>query len=85
MLNWKAARLMSLESRPEIGSFRDRHGQVFYRDGEVLRGVSSEALSNWEHLASKGFYKKFSGAGKIIPTELIEPSRKTSPGNGRVS
>jgi SAM-dependent methyltransferase len=56
----------------EIGSFRDRHGQVFYRDDRVFRGLSAEALGNWKRLESTEFFKRFSGEGRIIGTRLLD-------------
>jgi hypothetical protein len=53
---------------PEPGSFRDRTGSVFYRDGRVFRGLSARALENWRRLQATGFYKRHRAAGTIVET-----------------
>ena len=55
----------------EPGSYRDRNGAVFYRDGRILRGVSAKALRNWERLAGCGFFRDRTADGTIIPTERV--------------
>ncbi len=55
----------------ESGSFRDRDGRVFYRDGDVLRGLSADGLADWEHLAASGFFGRAAEAGQIIGTERL--------------
>ncbi len=56
----------------EPGSFRDRDGTVFYRDGRVLRTLSARALANWQLLERKEFFAKRQADGKIIATHLTE-------------
>ena len=57
----------------EPGSFRDRNGRVFYLDGAVFRGLSQDALDNWELLSSKEFFHRLLTAGKIVSTERVDP------------
>jgi SAM-dependent methyltransferase len=57
----------------EPGSFRDRQSQVFYgEDGEILRFLSEEGLDDWHALASSSLYSRFSDAGLLVPTELVD-------------
>jgi hypothetical protein len=56
----------------ESGSFRDRHNQVFYFEGRVLRGLSQEASDNWKALITRGFFRKFVESGKVVPTWAVE-------------
>ena len=55
-------------TQAEPGSFRDRNGSVFYRDGRVLRTLSPRALANWQHLQAQPFYDRARSAGQIIDT-----------------
>jgi SAM-dependent methyltransferase len=64
---------------PEPGSYRDRNGGVFYRDGEVFRGISAKALANWERLSATRFLDDFTSRGSIVRTERI---RDTVAGSG---
>lgn len=60
---------------PEPGSFRDRRARVFYRDGEVLRGLDEQAYSDWRHVAAQGLVSRFVGEGRMVATEeLGEPT-----------
>ncbi|MFC2074896.1 methyltransferase [Bdellovibrionota bacterium] len=54
------------------GSFRDRHGRIFYLNEEVYRGISKEAFSEWENFSSKPFYASMVSAGKLVKTEKID-------------
>ena len=53
---------------PEPGSFRDRNGSVFYRDGRVFRGLSARALGNWQRLQAAPFFDRQRAAGRIVDT-----------------
>lgn len=52
----------------EPGSFRDRHGRVFYHDGKVCRALSPTAARAWETLRQCRFFLDFSEQGKIVRT-----------------
>jgi SAM-dependent methyltransferase len=52
----------------EPGSFRDREGRVYYRDGRVFRALSARALADWRALESTGFFDRASRDGRIVPT-----------------
>jgi SAM-dependent methyltransferase len=56
----------------EQGSFRDRDGRVFYGPDGVYRGLSVQALAEWERLSSKKFYARFTEAGKLVGTERVD-------------
>jgi hypothetical protein len=55
-------------SEREPGSFRDRNGTVFYRDGRVLRRLSPRAAANWQRLRQTRFFAKHLEAGSIVAT-----------------
>lgn len=52
----------------EPGSFRDRNGAVFYRDGRVFRTLSPQALANWERLRATRFFAERTAEGAIVGT-----------------
>lgn len=59
----------------EPGSFRDRDSRVLLRAGEVLRGLSAEALADWERLEVSKVWQRFSADGRLVKTErLADPS-----------
>jgi hypothetical protein len=55
--------------RFEPGSFRDPAARVLWHHGTVYRYLSAEALHNWERLSSTRFFRRFTDAGSLIPTE----------------
>jgi hypothetical protein len=60
----------SLQNEP--GSFRDRNGAVFYRDGRVYRAISEKALANWGRLESSAFFRRLMETGRIVATERVD-------------
>ena len=62
----------------EPGSFRDRNNLVFYGSGSVYRGLSEQALENWDLLASKAFFKEYRQKGLIIATETVDLEKEIS-------
>jgi hypothetical protein len=56
----------------EPGSFRDRNGAVFYRDGEVFRGLSARALRNWERLRGEPFFRDLVARGAVVASEQVD-------------
>lgn len=63
----------------EPGSFRDPDTRVFHQDGAILRGLSERALADWTQLAATDFFARFSEAGHLIPTRLLDTSGETLP------
>lgn len=63
----------------EPGSYRDRNGAVFYRNGSVYRGISAAALRNWERLSAAPFFETFTAGGSIVRTERAP----VAPGAGK--
>ncbi|MCR4264710.1 hypothetical protein [Nitratireductor sp. ZSWI3] len=57
----------------EPGSYRDRNGAVFYRDGRVFRHVSRRALENWQVLEKAPFFHALSREGKVVATRTVDP------------
>ena len=58
----------------EPGSFRDRNGTVFYRDGRVLRTLSPRALANWQRLSESPFFDLHRARGTIVETRVADPA-----------
>jgi len=59
----------------EPGSFRDRDSRILLRAGEVLRGLSAEALADWKRLEASKVWQRFSADGRLVKTEqLPDPS-----------
>ncbi len=69
-------------SRPEAGSFRDRHGRIVYADGRVLRFLSETALSHWRALADKPFLTEAMAAGRVVRTEETKAPAEAAPDGG---
>ena len=60
------------EVRSEHGSFRDRHGRVFYRDGTVYRALSRQAIDAWERLEKTRFFPRLIKEGLIVRTRRVD-------------
>lgn len=60
---------------PEPGSYRDRNGAVFYRDGRVFRRLSARAQENWNLLRSASFFRSCRADGRIVDTWDVDPSQ----------
>jgi ribosomal protein L11 methylase PrmA len=58
-------------ARFEEGSFRDRSGRIVYSAGTVFRVLSDEALTVWESLSEKKFFKELMSQGKLVATERV--------------
>lgn len=56
----------------EAGSFRDRTGRIFYSGENVFRGLTAQALAEWEALRSTRFFPKLIEEGKVVGTERAE-------------
>lgn len=56
----------------EPGSFRDRGARVFYRDGEVLRGLDAAAYGEWQRVCGSGLPARWMGDGRMVATEELE-------------
>ncbi len=65
----------------EIGSYRDRNGSVFYRDGRVFRHLSETADANWRRLHDTRFFGAESAAGRIVETRTAEPPQGSGEEN----
>lgn len=64
---------LSAAAEPEPGSYRDRNGAVFYRDGRVFRYVSARALANWRRLEQAPFFRQLRNQGRIVETGEVDP------------
>lgn len=56
------------ELEPEPGSFRDPANAVFYRDGQVLRGLGSDGATNWTALKATNFFREAMASGAVVGT-----------------
>lgn len=54
------------------GSFRDRAGRVFTREGHVYRAVRADALAHWRSVSQKPFYRALETERKIVRTTESE-------------
>ena len=64
----------------EPGSYRDREGRVFYRDGRVFRALSARALAAWEEVSATAFFRRAQEAGEVVATRRVElPSDAPAP------
>lgn len=54
------------------GSFRDREGRVFVRNGEVLRALSRTALEDWEALSRTAFFARATDRGMVVVTRRAD-------------
>ncbi|MCB1371304.1 MAG: class I SAM-dependent methyltransferase [Rhodobacteraceae bacterium] len=63
-----SGREAGLRTQREPGSFRDRNGNVFYRDGAIFRSLSPEALANWQRLRKTPFLAGRMAGGSIVET-----------------
>jgi len=70
---------MMVETRLEPGSFRDRHGRVFYVGEDVFRGLSAKALADWELLSNTRFFGKLTDEGSIVGSRLVDSHPSTPP------
>lgn len=50
------------------GSFRDRSGRVFLRNGRVCRALDATAADEWRHAERTAFVRRFMEEGRIVRT-----------------
>jgi hypothetical protein len=62
---------------PAPGSFRDPLSRVYLTEGRVFRGLSAEALADFEALAASSFYAEALERGDIVGTELVADAPAT--------
>lgn len=69
-----AERLETRANGPAVepGSFRDRNGTVFYREGRIFRSLSESARANWQQLVAAPFYADERSRGRIVETWVPE-------------
>lgn len=70
------------EARLDPASFRDRSARVFYRDGQVLRGLNAQALANWDRLSSTRFFARFTETGALVGTERLPDAANATGSSG---
>ena len=58
-------------SQADAGSFRDRNGRVYVGAGRIFRGLSQQALDNFQSLRQTRFYSDLLAAGAIVASEEI--------------
>ncbi|MGE8941497.1 class I SAM-dependent methyltransferase [Leptospira interrogans] len=68
--------------RREPGSYRDRSGGVFYRDGRVFRSLDADALANWRCLEAAPFFARLRERGRIIDTWIADQDAAAVGENG---
>jgi len=63
----------------EPGSYRDRNGAVFYREGRVFRFLSKEAAANWRQLERTAFFATLREEGRIVETREVDAAAEGLP------
>ncbi len=63
------------EPTTEPASFRDPDTAIFYADGNVLRGLSQRAESDWKRLQATTFFDRLMKEGKIVNTDVLAGER----------
>jgi hypothetical protein len=58
-------------ARPDAGSFRDPFSRVFIDDDAIWRGLSAEALADFDALAASTFFTAAVERGDIVATERV--------------
>ena len=76
---------LAIAATADPGSFRDRNGTVFHRNGEILRGISAAALANWERLSTAPFFRECMERDRIIRTERLDDAATRSLGGDWVA
>lgn len=54
------------------GSFRDRQSRVYHAGDRILRGLSARGLECWNALERTNLFRRFTDAGKLVRTRLLE-------------
>ena len=61
--------------RPDIGSYRDRAGRVLTGPrGEIFRGLSNDALVQWQQVANSPFAQRAMAEGRLVATREMSPT-----------
>ena len=60
-------------SSVDTGSFRDRDGRIYRLDNRIIRGISENALLEFEKLESTAFYARFLEKGQLVSSHLLSP------------
>jgi hypothetical protein len=66
-----APSMLTSDLAVEPGSYRDRHGRIFYAPGAVYRCLSAHAFAQWQQLELTDFFRRALAEGTIIATECI--------------
>ena len=72
---------MTNHTNYDPGSFRDRESQVYYEGNTVLRGLTKQALKEWEALSSTEFFKRLTLKGILIHTERMDSASMAKSAN----
>lgn len=60
------------KSQIDSGSFRDREGRVFYRQGKVYRALSETAAAAWKAVSESRYFPREMAAGRIVETHAAD-------------
>lgn|GEM_PF-3272625 len=55
----------------ECGSFRDRSGRIFHRNGQVFRALGADGFKDWTAIAEKAFVQSAMTSGSLVQTERV--------------
>ncbi len=70
-----------MEAQADPGSFRDPTSRVFATADGVWRGLSEEALADFEALAATEFFRSALDRGDLVGTELVTGDAPDLPGD----
>ncbi|HWC67014.1 MAG TPA: class I SAM-dependent methyltransferase [Acidimicrobiales bacterium] len=68
------------QPQADPGSFRDPTSRVFVTDDSVWRGLSKDALADFEALAATEFFRTALERGELVGTQLATASAPALPG-----
>jgi len=71
--------MSSKEAIFDSGSFRDRDGRVYHFQDRVFRGLSSEALANFQRLSQLKFFQRLVESGDIVGTKVLSDVENPLP------
>jgi len=57
----------------DAGSFRDRSGHVFLKNGRILRSVSPYAAEDFQFVRGSGLLDDLVRSKRLLPFQLVDP------------
>lgn len=73
-----------MRASADAGSFRDRSGQVFLKDGRIFRSVSTYAAGDFQFVRDSGLLDDLVRANRLVPFQLVDPRILGEPAESAV-